>query len=59
MFINWCKDINLAANLWKTEYMGIGYHWGLEATQHINILTISSNFCYFLYLLMQIEILRL
>ena len=37
MFINWCKDINLAANLWKTEYMGIGYHWGLEANAHIKI----------------------
>ena len=36
MLLNACKDIGLAVNIGKTNYMEIGRHRGVIANAHIN-----------------------
>ena len=37
MLLNACKDIGLAVNIGKTEYMEIGRHRSMIANEHIKI----------------------
>ena len=40
MLLNACKDIGLAVNTGKTQYLEVGGHRGMMANEHI---TVNSN----------------